>query len=547
MLKMVKRLWVAVLVAAVMSLGAAGSAQAVDAPKWVAALYVEAQKTVGLRWLPVPGATGYKVLRSTTAGSGYAEVASPSTPQHFDAGGIEPGTTFYYVLQAVAGAEVSPNSEEKAIKIPGVTKKVVNPPNLKAVAVQETTEFGKTTFKVSIIWAAGGGGKSIAYNLYRSEAAGKDYTLLTSTADPRHVDVTAEEGKTYYYVASALDETFQETPYSNEKSAVIAKVKKAKKKKKKVKKELVIRPTEFIRYINPAPDAMPFNQPSDLDYSDGKIYVADTVNNKIRVFNESGQEILSFGTSGDGSVPGQLRGPNRVTVDEDEGLIYVTSPFNNQVTIFDENGVAQDTFFLRSREDKKKPYGAYGVTLRPGTEELWVGDLDHHLVEVRESGAPYDFVKELQTFMAEDMGKMKEIGLATPISSLFRSDGKFVLFDSLAGKILLFDPDTLELEAVGGGLGSVAGMFTRGGYIGIDDKDRIYAIDKVKGSIQVFGKDLEFLHILGNEEGGNLEVFASPISIDVDGDMLYVADRVKGVVVLEMMDESAIIEKELTH
>ena len=92
------------------------AAQAVDAPKWVAVLHVAAQEAVGLRWMPVSGATEYKVLRSTTAGSGYAEIASTAQPQHFDKE-IEPGTTYYYVLQAVAGAEVSPNSEEKSVAI----------------------------------------------------------------------------------------------------------------------------------------------------------------------------------------------------------------------------------------------------------------------------------------------------------------------------------------------------------------------------------------------------------------------------------------------
>ena len=57
------------------------------APKWVAALWVEAPKSVGLRWLPVENATGYQVLRSETEGKGHEEIAEVSQPQYFEAYG----------------------------------------------------------------------------------------------------------------------------------------------------------------------------------------------------------------------------------------------------------------------------------------------------------------------------------------------------------------------------------------------------------------------------------------------------------------------------
>ena len=79
-----------VLVVLMMGLG---TAAAIDAPKWVAILYVEAQKAVGMRWLPAPGATEYQVLRSETEGSGHEKIATVKQPQHFDSD-IEAGTTY---------------------------------------------------------------------------------------------------------------------------------------------------------------------------------------------------------------------------------------------------------------------------------------------------------------------------------------------------------------------------------------------------------------------------------------------------------------------
>ena len=133
-----------VLAAAVALLAAAGPAAAVDAPKWVAAIYIDAQRSVGLRWMPVPGATAYKVLRSEKTGADYKEIAASPQPQHFDPA-VEPGSTYYYVLQAVAGAETSANSDEKSVTIPGQKKKALAAPEwAKDPVVQESTEFGKT-------------------------------------------------------------------------------------------------------------------------------------------------------------------------------------------------------------------------------------------------------------------------------------------------------------------------------------------------------------------------------------------------------------------
>ena len=64
------------------------AAGALEAPKWVAALHIPAQKAVGLRWTAVTGATGYQVLRSTTSGGDFrvindSSVHEKSAPQYF--------------------------------------------------------------------------------------------------------------------------------------------------------------------------------------------------------------------------------------------------------------------------------------------------------------------------------------------------------------------------------------------------------------------------------------------------------------------------------
>lgn len=70
--------------------------------------------------------------------------------------------------------------------------------------------------------------------------------------------------------------------------------------------------------------------------SSGNIYVADTYNSRIQVFDSSGTFMKSWGQKGTGS--GNLARPWDVTVDS-EGTVYVADTYNCRVQKFDVNGV----------------------------------------------------------------------------------------------------------------------------------------------------------------------------------------------------------------
>jgi alpha-L-fucosidase len=66
---------------------------------------------VALTWNTSSGATSYNVKRSTTSGSGYATIASPTTTSYTDTTAAN-GTTYYYVVSAVNTGGESANSSQ---------------------------------------------------------------------------------------------------------------------------------------------------------------------------------------------------------------------------------------------------------------------------------------------------------------------------------------------------------------------------------------------------------------------------------------------------
>jgi len=68
---------------------------------------------------------------------------------------------------------------------------------------------------------------------------------------------------------------------------------------------------------------------------DRNVYVADTINNRIQIFDADGNFISMFGKAGDG--PGYFARPKGLAVDSD-GHIWVADASQNRVQIFDREG-----------------------------------------------------------------------------------------------------------------------------------------------------------------------------------------------------------------
>jgi DNA-binding beta-propeller fold protein YncE len=68
---------------------------------------------------------------------------------------------------------------------------------------------------------------------------------------------------------------------------------------------------------------------------EGNVYVTDTLNNRVEIFDADGGFISEFGKAGDG--PGHFARPKGIAIDSD-GHIWVTDEIQSRVQVFDKEG-----------------------------------------------------------------------------------------------------------------------------------------------------------------------------------------------------------------
>jgi hypothetical protein len=92
----------------------------------------------------------------------------------------------------------------------------------KAVTVALAVVAAPAQHSVTLSWKANASPNVVSYSMYRSNTPGSSYGLLASALDTTtYSDQGVQSGAIYYYVVTAVDNTGQESVYSNEIRAAI--------------------------------------------------------------------------------------------------------------------------------------------------------------------------------------------------------------------------------------------------------------------------------------------------------------------------------------
>jgi len=460
-------------------------------------MYVEQQKLVGLRWMPVPGATGYKVFRTVISGKDQQEIASTTTPQHLDSA-VEPGTTYYYSLKSVAGAELSSSSDEKTVAIAGVKKSGVETPELDPITLQTEMEFGKITYRVGVIWR-GKGQAAIAYNLYRSLENGKPGDMVASSQDQRYVDVAVEPGKTYYYSVTALDAAFQETQPSAVRSVEVKapEVAAVTVQKKKEYPKLVPIPTvkgEVQKLPSDPFDAV-MTDDGTIYFSAARLYKIDSFGGDIKDITPDGYaQVRNIGLGTGGEILATVLNTSKVIVIDGTKVWELEIPPLPK-PLKNEDKVDMPLRTPAANDITQNVDGKYWATDNPNNR-IAIFDEDRTFIGNAAADTPDELMPNVGSISHDSKGNVFAASGSGNYINIYDKDGKLI------GQF--------------GENGNIAGSFGRIGGIFVDKSDAVWVTDAFNTTVQKFDNTGRFLGALSSPDGKAGLGLATPGAIALD-------------------------------
>lgn len=247
----------------------------------------------------------------------------------------------------------------------------------------------------------------------------------------------------------------------------------------------------------------------------GRVYVTDTVQRQVVVFDVPGKDFRIIGEEG----PGSLTKPIGIATDKTTGTLYVSDITAKRVVVYDKDGN-----YLRAIGGRELLVRPTGVAVSPDGAHLWVidnGGVDtesHHLHK-------FDAISGelLQTIGARGTA----VGnFNLPMQVATGNDHTVYVVDAGNFRIQAFTPDGTVKKSFGA-IGTKSGQFSRPKGIGIDLENNIYVVDASFGNFQIFNSAGELLLYIGDRDfSGGPASYVLPAGITVDEDgRVYVVDQ----------------------
>lgn len=282
------------------------------------------------------------------------------------------------------------------------------------------------------------------------------------------------------------------------------------------------------------------------DYDDSKIYIFDTINfNLYKTYGKKGKNI------------GEFDGPLGLFIDEN-GFIYVCDSKNRRVQIFNLdfkhiksiniNGYPADVFVDRggniyiSDYDTMKihVFNKMGISklkeIKLNTDSNWyffkaipslfVSDDNNLFYSI-----PWENRVEIidqNERLIRIIGEEDKVGnLRYPKSASISSDKRIFIVDNMSDSVNIYNQNGVFI-------GKINYAFEHPNKIFIDEMDNIYVISKYSGEVVCFDKNLNLKFKIRNFS--NSDSFYFPYDIFVKNNKIYVADTLKDRILIFSTD-----------
>ncbi|TGE34650.1 6-bladed beta-propeller [Desulfosporosinus sp. Sb-LF] len=259
------------------------------------------------------------------------------------------------------------------------------------------------------------------------------------------------------------------------------------------------------------PDAL--NKPMDVAVINQFVYVTDTNNKRVQVFDLGGTPFFKFGKEGEGK--GEFKFPYGIAGDK-QGQVYVSDLYNGCISVFDSKGKFIKYF---AEKDPKETIIEAPGGLRIVGDKLYVTDIKKSKV----------LVFDLEGKLLKEIGSLgqKPGQFQAPNALTLDKDGNLYVVDTGNQRVEVFDKDYKYVRSINGSLnGAGDSIFVNPRGIGIDSRGILYVVSNLTHFVYGFDlsdKDKKLFTFGGNGESNTQ--FSLPNGLFVDqNDNVYITD-----------------------
>ncbi len=255
-------------------------------------------------------------------------------------------------------------------------------------------------------------------------------------------------------------------------------------------------------------------KPYDVAVKNGRVYVTDTVQRAVIVFDIPGGRYFEFGAV----EPGSLKKPTGIDI-ADNGDVFVSDVEARRIMIYNAEGQ-----YLRS-------IGNHEQLKRPSDVTI---DSNNKLVYVVDTGGVDSQQHRIAVYDFDSGNLLRTIGTRgqqtgefnIPLQASVASSGLLYVVDSGNFRVQAFDHNG-EFKHSFGSLGRYPGQFARPKGIATDPDNNIYVVDTAFGNFQIFNPDGELLLFIGQRgQSSKPTNYMLPAGIDIDEEgRIYIADQ----------------------